>query len=180
MDVRRVVTGHDRDGRSVFASDESAAPVTVRAEPGTEIHRLWGADGTVRIPDDGSAPPMPAFFPPVGGFRFILLTVPPESERTPVRLDAAALAEFDEKLPGLRATMEPRGAGMHTTETVDLGVVLTGEVVLELDAGSTTLRAGDTYVQNGTRHRWRNLSAERALIAVFSVGARHGGTGNAP
>jgi quercetin dioxygenase-like cupin family protein len=53
-------------------------------------------------------------------------------------------------------------------------VVLSGEVVLELDDGAeVTLRAGDTAVQNGTRHRWKNVQAEPAVLAVFICGANH-------
>jgi quercetin dioxygenase-like cupin family protein len=63
---------------------------------------------------------------------------------------------------------------MHTTPTIDFEVVLSGEVVLELDDGAeVTLRPGDTVVQNGTRHRWRNSGAEPAVLAVFIAGARH-------
>jgi mannose-6-phosphate isomerase-like protein (cupin superfamily) len=32
------------------------------------------------------------------------------------------------------------------------------------------LRAGDTVVQNGTRHRWRNEGTEPCRIVVFMVG----------
>jgi quercetin dioxygenase-like cupin family protein len=49
---------------------------------------------------------------------------------------------------------------------------LSGEVILELDDGAkVTLRAGDTYVQNGTRHRWSNTGAVPAVIAVVLIGA---------
>jgi quercetin dioxygenase-like cupin family protein len=68
--------------------------------------------------------------------------------------------------------MEPGHPGMHTTETVDYCVILSGEVWLELDGGALThLRAGDTVVQNGTRHAWRNLSEEPVTMAVVQVGA---------
>jgi mannose-6-phosphate isomerase-like protein (cupin superfamily) len=57
---------------------------------------------------------------------------------------------------------------------VDFEVVLSGEVILELDDGATvTLTPGDTVVQNGTRHRWRNPGAVPAVIAVFLCGAHH-------
>ena len=51
MDVRRVVTGHDTSGKSVFVSDEAVA-----AQPLTGFHRLWGGDKTPQFPDDGSMP----------------------------------------------------------------------------------------------------------------------------
>ena len=63
---------------------------------------------------------------------------------------------------------------MHTTATVDYEVVLSGRVVLELDDGETReLKAGDTVIQNGTRHAWRNPFDEPCLLAVVLVGAHH-------
>jgi uncharacterized cupin superfamily protein len=63
---------------------------------------------------------------------------------------------------------------MHTTSTVDFEVVLSGEVVLELDDGAeVTLRPGETVVQNGTRHAWHNRGEVPAHVAVFLIGARH-------
>jgi quercetin dioxygenase-like cupin family protein len=86
----------------------------------------------------------------------------------------AALAEFDELLPGLAGHMEVDDPGMHTTATIDFEVVLSGTVPLELDDGATVeLRPGDTVVQNGTRHRWSNTGTEPAVLAVFICGAHH-------
>jgi len=61
---------------------------------------------------------------------------------------------------------------MRTTESVDYAIVLEGEPVLELDDGAVrTLRPGD-FVQNGTRHAWRNPTERPATIAFVLVGAR--------
>ena len=173
MDVRRVVTGHDASGKAVFASDEMVAPVTLQMLPGSEFHRLWGADTAPTFPDDGSPPAQPAYFPGVGGFRFGLFTLPPADTAIPADLDiGAALAEMEERLPGMAAHMEPDNPGMHTTDTVDYEIVLSGEVVLELDDGAEkVLRPGDTVVQNGTRHRWHNRGPVPAVLGVVLVGA---------
>ena len=176
MDVRRVVTGHDADGKAVFVSDEQVAAVVPALLPGSEFHRLWGGDEPPRFPDDGSQPAAGSYFPPVGGFRFGFFTIPPDGGAgAPADLDIeAALAELEDVLPGLAGHMEPDDPGMHTTATVDFEVVLEGEVTLELDDGATvTLRPGDTVVQNGTRHRWSNRGDVPAQLAVFIVGAHH-------
>lgn len=176
MDVRRVVTGHDEDGRAVFVSDERVAPVTVALSPGSEFHLLWGADGPAQLPDNGARPPASTYFPPVGGYRFGFFSVPPEgSVEVPAGLDIGeAVREMEEKLPGLAAHMERGAPGMHTTATVDFEVVLHGEVTLELDDGATrTMGPGDTVVQNGTRHRWSNRGTEPAVLAVMLIGAHH-------
>jgi mannose-6-phosphate isomerase-like protein (cupin superfamily) len=176
MDVRRVVTGHDADGKAVFVSDGQVAPIVPSLLPGNEFHRLWGGDATPRFPDDGAQPEGPSYFPPVGGFRFGLFTIPPDGGAgAPPDLDfEAAMAEFEEKLPGLAGHMEPDAPGMHTTSTIDFEVVLQGTVDLELDDGARVrLGVGDTVVQNGTRHRWSNTGSEPAVLAVFICGAHH-------
>src|SRR5262249_7053631 len=70
MNVRRVVTGHNASGKSVFVSDEAVDPTTVQLMPSAEFHLLWGEDKTPQFPDDGSMPDWCTYFPPVGGFRF--------------------------------------------------------------------------------------------------------------
>ena len=176
MDIRRVATGHDADGKAVFVSDEAVAPVELALIPGMAFHRLWGSDSTVTFPDDGSVPEFRTYFPPTEGFRFGFFTIPPDGGAdAPADLDvAAALVEFEEKLPGMGEFLELDNPGMHTTATVDYGVVISGEAVLELDDGATvTLRPGDSYIQNGTRHRWSNTGDVPAVIAITLIGAHH-------
>jgi quercetin dioxygenase-like cupin family protein len=176
MTVRRVVTGHDEHGKAVFASDTEVEGIRPSLNPASEFQRLWGGDETPHFPDDGALPAHRTYFPPVGGFRFGTFTLPPAGAAGPPDgLDiGAALAEFDEQLPGLTTFMEPDDPGMHTTPTIDFEVVLAGEVVLELDDGAEVhLEVGDTVVQNGTRHRWHNRGDEPATLAVFIVGAHH-------
>ena len=173
--VRRVVTGHDSSGKAVFASDELVEPVVPTLVPGSEYHRLWGADQAPSFPDDGAPPAQPTYFPPVGGFRFGMFTIPPAGGPPPNLDDVAShMADFEAKLPGLLAYMEPDDPGMHTTDTIDFEVILSGSCVLELDDGAeVTLEVGDTVVQNGTRHRWRNPGTEPCHLAVFICGAHH-------
>jgi mannose-6-phosphate isomerase-like protein (cupin superfamily) len=177
MDVRRVVTGHDTDGRAVFAADDRVEPIAVAALPGVEFHRLWGSDAAPDFPNDGALPAASAYFPPLGGFRFGLFTIPPSATDRSVQQNpdlTAALTELEAKLPGLARYMEPDAPGMHTTPTIDFEVILSGEVILELDNGATvTLQPGDTVVQNGTRHRWRNEATMPATLAFVIIGARH-------
>ena len=174
MDVRRVVTGHDESGKSVFVSDEAVAPRVPLLLPGSEFTLLWGGDQTPQFPDDGSMPKWHTYFPPIGGFRFSTFTLPPgTAEADPGQIDVeVALADAEQKLPGLVGYMDPSDAGMHTTDTIDFEVVLSGKVICELDDGAeVTLKQGDTFVQNGTRHRWRNPGSEPAVLFVALLGA---------
>jgi len=130
--------------------------------------------GDAPLPSDGSPPPQQGWFPPVGGFRFAFFTLGPDTVTMPADLDmGAALAELSRKLPGLADVMEPDHPGMHTTDSIDVDMVVSGEVWLELDDGAQVqLKAGDCVVQNGTRHAWRNKSGAPCTLAVAIVGAR--------
>lgn len=176
MGVRRVVTGHDNEGKAIFASDEIVEPTTLSLLPGAEFFQLWGADEIPTFPDDGSRPPHATYFPPLGGYRFGIFTVQPDTEASmmPENFDIeTAIAEVEEKLPGMAEHLETDNPGMHTTDTVDYEFVISGEVVLELDDGAeVTLKPGDTVVQNGTRHAWRNRTSEPAVLVVVLIGAK--------
>lgn len=173
MKVRRVVTGHDSKSKAVFASDEVVPPGVV---PGInfEFVRLWGADAPPAFPDAGSEPEYRTYFPPAAGFRFGIFTIPP-TRATPLTPEErrASYLEMERLLPGLASHMEQSSPGMHTSDSIDFGFVISGSIWLELDDGTTKeLRAGDTYVQNGTRHAWRNRSSDPCSILVVLVGAR--------
>jgi hypothetical protein len=171
MDVRRLVTGHDASGKSVFVSDEAVAP-----QPRTGFHRLWGGDETPQFPDDGGMPANHMYFPPIGGFRFGMFSLPPNSVAGSDIDAAGGLADIEAEAPGLLRYMDRSDPGMHATDTIDFEVVLEGTVILELDDGAdVTLHAGDTVVQNGTRHRWKNGGDTTARLAVFMCGAAHAG-----
>jgi len=175
MGIRRVVTGHDANGKAVFASDEEVDPITLALLPGAEFFQLWGADTPRRFPDDGSAQAGQTYYPPVGGIRFGLFTVAPDSVSMLEDLDMdAAIRELNEKLPGVGDHLEPDHPGMHTTATIDYEFVVSGRCVLELDDDATReLGPGDTVIQNGTRHAWRNPYEEPCLMVVVLVGVHH-------
>lgn len=175
MGIRRVVTGHSPDGRAIVADDRVVEPITLDLLPGYEFFRLWGADAPPRFPDDGSVPSHHDYFPPVGGFRVGLFTVPPDTTVLTDDLDiGAALGALEAALPGMAGHMEPDNPGMHTTATVDFEYVVSGSVVLELDDGTEVeVHAGDTVVQNGTRHAWRNRTDQPCTMVVVLVGAHH-------
>jgi hypothetical protein len=180
--MRRVVTG-ERDGKAVFVGDDDVQATKISLSAVT-YHELWRSDGTPTFPADGSNGSKSTFFPGSGGYRFFILTIPPGgghgsdegSGAAPSPVDIAeAIREMDEKLPGIREWTEADDPGMHRTDTVDMEIVLSGEIVLELDDGvEKVLRAGDTNVQNGTRHRWHNRGTEPAVMACFLVGGTRG------
>jgi uncharacterized cupin superfamily protein len=134
---------------------------------------VWGSDEPPRLPTGGAPPSQPDYFPPPGGYRFGFFTLTPESMSLPDDLGVTdALAEFREKLPGMAEVMEVDAAGMHTTDTIDFIVVISGACWLELDDGAETrLGPGDCIVQNGTRHAWHNRGDAPCVLFVSLLGA---------
>jgi mannose-6-phosphate isomerase-like protein (cupin superfamily) len=172
VQVRRVVTGSTPSGAAVVI-DDHVDPITVGLAPGIQWHRIWGSDAPAALPAPGSNPEGPTVFPPPGGFRFGFLTMGPGDAALPADFDLdAGIREMGEKLPGMMDVVEPEHPGMHTSNTVDYIIVLSGEVCLELDNEErVVVRAGEAVVQNGTRHAWHNLSDEPCVMATAIVGA---------
>jgi hypothetical protein len=142
------------------------------------VSRLpWATDPGEPLSRTGEdpTPKVTSLLPAPGGTRFIVLTFPPDSAMADPSFDPGAYArEALADSPGIADLMEPDG--MHTTPTVDYGIVLHGEIVLELDDGHCTpLSAGDIVIQNGTRHGWRNRGDQPATMAFVLIGAERDG-----
>jgi mannose-6-phosphate isomerase-like protein (cupin superfamily) len=137
--VRRIVCADGPDGKSRAIADGPAPEVrTDPARPGFSSTFIWATDATPAR-IDGDPPRVLA--PPPGGSLCRVLTFPPE--RAPHR-------------------------AMQETRTLDFCLVLEGEITLVLDTEEVELRAGDTVVQRGTRHAWRNRSGAPCVIAISS------------
>src|SRR5215467_12740667 len=160
MQVRQVVTGHDAKGRAVFARDEQLDGTPI---PGVgEFVFLWSADEPATYPNAGNNPAAPGLFPPVGGIRFVMASYSTEFE----------VVAAPEASPGIHVE-DGDEPGMHRTDSTDFGVLLSGNIVVQLDDGAeVSLSPGDVVVQNGTRHRWRVVGDVPATVAAFIIGAR--------
>lgn len=138
--IRRVVTGHDWQGKARVVDDRDVEPITSELMPGFAAYRLWGRDERPTFPDDGWPRRAAAYFPPRDGSRFMINTVAPGELVPPPDLDVpAALAELERQMPGAMAAMEPDAPGMHTTDSIDYVLVVSGEATLELDDSEQTV-----------------------------------------
>jgi hypothetical protein len=177
MQNRRIVTGHSQAGKSIFVSD-SPAPRTAefRHVPGFVTSLLWETAPGASVPAAEGDPSVTArsWAPPPGGTNLMIITFPPDAVMSAPGFDpAAAGGEYMQVLPGLAEKFEMDNPGMHTTNSIDYGVLLDGEMHLELDDGVTRKLAPlNVVVQNGTRHAWRNKSNKPATMLFVLVGAR--------
>jgi mannose-6-phosphate isomerase-like protein (cupin superfamily) len=178
MKVRRVVTGKNAEGKSVFVSDgKSPREMVLKHTPGFVSSPQWKIEGAPDLTKRDGSDPMNAGGTMVtspGGSSFWVISFPPDSVMmSPDWNPAVAGPELGEASPGIAERMEPESPGMHTTPTVDYVTVIKGPVILELDDGKTVeLNAGDTVVQQGARHAWRNPGNEPVTISVVLLGAK--------
>jgi hypothetical protein len=158
LQVRQVVTGHDAEGRAVFVRDEQVDGTPI---PGLgEIAFLWGADEPATYPNAGDNPAAAGPYPPLGGIRFLIgRWYSPDGVVAPEPVPRMHIEDGDEP-------------GFHRTDSTDFGVLISGNLALELDDGAEVLLSpGDVLVENGTRHRWRVVGDVPATLVSFIIGA---------
>jgi hypothetical protein len=175
MQIRRIVTGHDSSGKSVFVSDNSPSRVApFEHVPGLFGALLWQTPPDARLPITGEDPTVASqsWVPVPGGTNVMVIVFPPDSVMaSPDFNPMAAGAEYMEKLPGLAEKFEIDAPGMHVTDSIDYAIVLEGEMHLELDDGRLKrLGRHDIVIQNGARHAWRNKSGQPVTMLFVLVG----------
>lgn len=170
--VRRVVTGYAEDGRPAVLRDEELPDLAMDLFPGCTFRPLWGADAVPETFD--RVDPPSTWFPPAGGFRVALSGVEAFPPSLPADLDMeAARRQAAATIPDMLAPFDPDGTGRHRTDSVDVVIVVEGEVVLELDDGTKTLlRTGDVVVQQGTGHTWHPQPGAPLRLVTVMVGAQ--------
>jgi hypothetical protein len=175
MKIRRIVTGRDERGHSVFVSDDFAPRAQSFASiPGHAMAQLWTTPALPALLEQSRDPTLDraSLIPSQGGTSIAMFDFPPDTVMQNPVDGVQAFNELSAALPGLIETFEPDNPGMHTTATIDYGIILEGELWLELDNGQSRLvKAGDVVIQNGTRHAWRNKSERiaRALFVMIGV-----------
>ncbi|TFL11355.1 cupin domain-containing protein [Pusillimonas caeni] len=170
--IRRVVTGHDKNGRSVIAQD-SISPfiLTLPSVPGLVVTDLWK---TFDSPANAHVLEEPCtrditLTPPRRGTVLRTVQFPP---------DASYMDKWDPHAHfssmGSESALENAQdkAAMHCTQTVDYAIVLSGEIWALMDEGEVLLRRGDVLVQRATNHGWSNRSEQPALVAFVLVDAQ--------
>ena len=171
--MKKVITGHDGQGKSVFFKVESEA-VTV-GSPVVDWHEIWATHADDKIPVDTSAgksreqytADVHNVFPVTNQSMFRVLYFNPWDASDVLSPDE--VVAFISQLRGVASHLEQDDPSMHTTDSVDYGVIISGKIKLELDDGEQVeLTAGDVFVQNGTRHAWR--VEEHCRMAVVLVG----------
>jgi hypothetical protein len=176
MKIRRVVTGLDSAGQSVFISDETAPRARAfESIPGHAMAHLWSTGTAIGSLATQTDPTLeyPPLVPGPGETSLAIYDFPPDPVmQNPIDV-AQMLEELGGALPGLFECFEPDHPGMHTTPTIDYGILLEGELWLELDNGEQKrILPGDVVIQQGTRQAGRNKSDRIARALFVMIGAK--------
>ena len=141
--VRRVITGHDENGRAKVLIDEVAKHI-VSGRPGATSCNIWTTEG-FPANNDGEVD---------HGLRQVATTLPD-----------GTIFRIIEFAPGLA----PRN---HRTDSIDYIIIISGEIDMELDGTVVHLKAGDVMVQRGTIHNWINRGTLPCVLAVILIAAK--------
>jgi quercetin dioxygenase-like cupin family protein len=143
LNIRRVVTGHDDQGRAKVLIDETVKNVAAQ-RPGALYSVIWSTEG-FPVSNDGDDDP--------------------SGKKIGTTVSSGTVFRVVSFGPGVA----PRN---HRTDSIDYAVVMSGEIDMELDVGQVHLKAGDVLVQRGTIHNWVNKGTEPCVIAFTLVSAK--------
>jgi mannose-6-phosphate isomerase-like protein (cupin superfamily) len=172
---RRIVTGHDADGKAIIIADGPPTRTHLVGGPGgPTFFEVWSTHETPAMIDPQSGEPEEnglVLSPPEKGTRIRVIEFPPEGDE----IRGLTAAEAQEKFKSMgageasKANAAARHPLMHRTETIDYGIVLEGEMTLVLDTEETTIKAGDIVIQRGTNHAWANRSGKVCRMAFILI-----------
>jgi quercetin dioxygenase-like cupin family protein len=143
LQVRRVITGHDANGRAIVKIDEVGKHLT-SGRPGATACNIWTTEG-FPANNDGAGDE---------GLRKVATTLP-----------NGTIFRVIEFAPGVAARN-------HRTDSIDYIVIISGEIDMELDDSNVHLKAGDVMVQRGTIHNWVNRGTAPCVLAVVLIDAK--------
>lgn len=173
--IRRVVTGHDRNGKSIFVMDGKAPNILEMASmPGVALTDLWRTrtSPASNAGNTDAATGKIKLEPPSSGTILRIVEFPPD---TAWRGSADAKKAFASIGAGGAPDHGSSDAMMHATATVDYIIVLKGEIWAILDKGEKLLKQGDILIQRGTNHSWSVRTKEPAIVAAVLIGAKPAG-----
>lgn len=172
--VRRIVTGHDDQGRAVV-TEAGPVPNVVRLDhiPGTVFHEIWSTAATPALVGNGPDPTLGplTLSPPANGTRIRIVDIPPDTEEFLQQGAARMRRAFEQIGEAAASTVSDDSPHplMHRTESVDYGIVIEGELTLILDDAEVALRPGSVVVQRGTNHAWANRSQHTCRILFVLI-----------
>ena len=168
--MRRIVTGHDQNGKSVISID--GPPARSIGEEAGGLYEIWNTEGAgIDSSSLKDRADIDILLSPVkGGTKFRYFQINPIPEGIPDEAIEAATAEAFEKIGASHHRVDTsKNAAMHETDTIDYIILLKGDVTLILDEEEVRLKPHDVVVQRATNHAWVNNGAEPALLIAVLI-----------
>ncbi|CAM5533829.1 cupin domain-containing protein [Eoetvoesiella caeni] len=173
--VRRIVTGHDSNGKSVIVSDapspHSMSLAGVSDFGVTDIWKTYEAPANNYGPDDACSGKI-ELAPPKSGSVFRIVQFPPDKDYVGKWERNDAFSSMGESGADAIHESGARHEAMHCTQSVDYAFVLEGEIWAVLDEDETRMVAGDVLVQRGTNHAWSNRSDKPCMVGFVLIDAQ--------
>ena len=174
---RRIVTGHNAQGRSVILADETSPHVMpIMGQPNFAVTDFWKTAATPADNSSGTSldpcqlPIQVA--PPADGSVFRVVQFPPDKDWAAKAAAMGGSVAIDETAKAANTGGPVRHAHMHRTRSIDYAIVLSGEIWAVMDDGETKMTAGDVLIQRGTNHAWANRSSMPCVVAFVLIDAK--------
>ena len=176
--IERVVTGHDEHGKAIVISQGPLPSVhQLAAIPGTVFHEVWSTQGMPVVVGNTPDPTLGNLMlpPPKRGTRMRFVDIPPDTEDF-LKNGAGRMKDAFNAIGDAAASTVKAGSPhplMHRTESVDYGILISGEIVLILDEGEAVLKPGSVVIQRGTNHAWANRTNETARMLFILIDGQY-------
>jgi len=170
MGMRRVITGHDKNGKSIVVLD--GPPARSIGEDVGGLFELWNTDGnTINTQDNiDRADEEIILSPPSNGSKFRYFQINPTPEGIPMDIMQDIAADAFKKIGAAHHRIDTtKHPAMHKTETIDYIILLKGDVTLILDQEEVDIKPFDVVVQRGTNHAWVNNGSDPALLIAVLI-----------
>ena len=151
--MRRIITGHDENGKSIAAID--GPPARSIGEEAGGLYEIWNTEGAgLDASSKKDRADIEIMLSPVeSGTKFRYFQINPIPEGISDEAIEAATAEAFEKMGATHHRVDTsRNAAMHETDTIDYIILLKGDVTLILDEEEIRLKPHDVVVQRATNH----------------------------
>lgn len=170
--IRRLVTGHDADGKSIFIMDgEAQSALTIEGMGGLTVTDFW--ETTTSPADNGgdadNADRAVHLEPGATGTIFRVVEFPPDAAWKNDTDGKEAFAAMGAEHAVDEDSDDP---GMHKTASVDYAMVIDGEIWAVMETDERLMRAGDVLVQRGTNHAWSNRTDKNCSVMFVLCGAK--------
>ena len=168
--MRRIITGHNGEGKSIITID--GPPARSIGEDVGGLFEIWNTDGNLIDTTDpiDRADTDIILSPPENGSKFRYFQINPTPEGVPMEIMQEIAADAFEKIGAAHHRIDTsKHPAMHKTDTIDYIILLEGDVTLILDEEEVRLKPHDVVVQRGTNHAWVNNGDEPALLIAVLI-----------